>query len=338
MWQVDNQTPFAAGGCFARDQQGFEHWVLIVRATFNIEADGRITLDENQEPPQLAPRYTSDEHNDYEFEPDVAPFRPNTDITVHGAVTAPDNAFFKSLPFSVRVGSMRKDGIAFGHRRIVRHNNTWHVERYDPVEEVALSWRNSLGGNDAFDLERSCPLNPIGMGWSADFGRAGHGFALDLPHIESARNRIGSLDKLPEPIGFGAIPPAWQPRIGFTGTYDAEWEKSRAPLPPHDFSNKFYQAAPSDQILALNGGEAVEIIGLHPEGHYSFSLPQILIVTKTIVNAQKPVHRLRLTGVHIHATVKRLNMVWNCSIPCNGIDHTVMLSTVRVKQVAGVYK
>ena len=40
MWSVINKSRFKAGRAFARDMQGAELWIVAVRATFTIEADG----------------------------------------------------------------------------------------------------------------------------------------------------------------------------------------------------------------------------------------------------------------------------------------------------------
>ncbi|MGX9979072.1 DUF2169 family type VI secretion system accessory protein [Methylobacterium fujisawaense] len=321
-----------------RDRNGFEHWVVALRATFTIQDDGPVAINERQEPPYLAPRYVDRAAQELHSEADIAPFRPKVDLTIHGNAVARDHKTFKSLPFSVRVGAMTKQAIAFGHRQISKHNESWRLDRYDPVASVPLSWRNALGGEDLFGLEQCCPYNPIGMGWSTDYARAENNSVVILPHIENAQERIGRLDKPPAPMGFCPLQPAWRPRIDHAGTYDAQWEHSRAPLVPSDFSEQFHQAAPPDQILALNGGEPVEIVGLHPAGAYRFALPQIIIDAKTLINGEKPLHRLRLVGVHIDATEKKLSMVWNGSLPCNGIEHTIDLSVVRVKQMAGVQR
>ena len=55
MWEVRNHTPFATMGYFVRDAQGVEHWVVAVRATFDIMGDRLPRLAGAQVPVRLVP-------------------------------------------------------------------------------------------------------------------------------------------------------------------------------------------------------------------------------------------------------------------------------------------
>ena len=65
------------------------------------------------------------------------------------------------------------------------------------------------------------------------------------------------------------------PRRAFAGTYDAQWQRTRAPYLPEDFDQRFLQCAVPefafDRYLA--GGEPIEIEGCAPDGAISFKVP-----------------------------------------------------------------
>ena len=81
MWQVDNQTPFAAQGYFVRDTNGFEHWVVALRASFLIRADGLLDIDQRQAPVNVASFYADEKSEELAIDSDIAPFRPKVDLT-----------------------------------------------------------------------------------------------------------------------------------------------------------------------------------------------------------------------------------------------------------------
>ncbi len=57
MWQVKNKTPFATAGTFERDQNGREVWVIALRASFTVAADGQVRMAEAQTPVRMVPDY-----------------------------------------------------------------------------------------------------------------------------------------------------------------------------------------------------------------------------------------------------------------------------------------
>ena len=57
MWQIDNQTPFAAERGWVRDRTGAEVWLVAVKCTFDIDRDGSTAISAEQ-PPVLRVRGT----------------------------------------------------------------------------------------------------------------------------------------------------------------------------------------------------------------------------------------------------------------------------------------
>jgi len=40
MWQIINNTPFAAGQAWVRGLDGAETWLVVVKTTFDVQPDG----------------------------------------------------------------------------------------------------------------------------------------------------------------------------------------------------------------------------------------------------------------------------------------------------------
>jgi len=326
MWHVDNQTPFGAHGYFVRDRDGAEYWVVAVRAKFRVLNNGRTELHETQAPPNLAPRYADPHNLELVEESDFVPFRPGADILLQGFVFATDPNPNALHPFGFRVGSLQKVGEARPRRRIRKKSKTWELIHQDPFEPVPLSWTESLGGLDPvidpYSPARH-PSNPIGRGWLANLTTAPDGVELEMPRIENIYDFYDPGRPLPQPFGFGPLQPSWQPRLGFAGTYDDVWRKTRSPLLPADFSDSFYQAAPADQIYPddLKGGEPVFIEGMHPEGPYEFSLPRFHLRASTKLANRRVTQRFRIVSVHIDGTEKTVDLVWNSHLLCTGREH-----------------
>lgn len=341
MWEVVNRTPFAAQGYFVRDKIGVEHWCLAIRAGFDVRLDGLVDISADQKPVRLAPVYTDGTTDELTEETDFVPFRPRADILVAGTATAIDGRTFTSQPVGINVGSLNKSALAVCPRRIARRAGRWDIIDQAATASVPLSWRHSLGGTDPFapdDASTVCEANPVGKGWSLHLGNAPDGAEIDIPQIENPNTPFHPDRTMPEPVGFGPIQPAWSPRVAHAGTYDDDWLKQRAPLPPLDFSEAFHQAAPTDQIYPgeLRGGEPVSVEGLHPDGPYAFRLPQSILEARTWIGWRSVTHRFRIVSITVDATARRLDMTWNTCIPCPEGDHLVDRSLVTMPQIAGV--
>jgi hypothetical protein len=136
---------------------------------------------------------------------------------------------------------------------------------------MPVHFGRAYGGTDVAkpDGHRRFDRNPVGVGYSK------YGFGISgaaLPNLEDPRDPIRSWRSRPEPMSFGPVGRTWQPRLARAGTYDKQWMKQRAPDPPTDFDERFYNCAPDDQQIAgyLRGDETITAHHMHPE-HASFA-------------------------------------------------------------------
>ncbi len=340
MWQGKSNTAFSAQGYFIRDRAGAEHWVAALRASFDIAPSGLVRIADEQAPVLLAPEYADDEAQELKSESDIAPFKPRQDFIMRGTACLPGMAETRGLIAELAIGRMNKRAAVSCPRRVRVRDSRLTLEQGSAFGGVALTWRNSLGGPDAAkgsaqeaDTEWA---NPIGRGWTKQWSKLPEGAEILLPLIENADERVETGRPLPAPFGFGAVQPHWLPRRSHAGTYDEAWQKGRAPLLPDDFDDRFHQSAPLDQQLDLKGGEPVSAVNLHPDGPFSFRLPQIILEATTRVGRESHETRMRLITVELDTENKTVAMVWNTLVPCNGRDTEVEGSVIRLKQMAGV--
>ena len=340
MWQCKSNTAFSAQGYFIRDRAGAEHWVAALRASFEILDGGLVKIAEAQDPVLLAPAYADEEAGELKSESDIAPFRPRSDFIVRGAACLPDMETARGLEANLSIGALTKRAAVTCPRRLRMKDGRLFVEQGDPFGAIGLTWRNCLGGADPFpDPGKEAETewaNPVGRGWTRSWRGLPDGAEVMLPMIENALERIDPAKPLPAPFGFGAVQPHWLPRRSHAGTYDKAWQKARAPLLPDDFDDRFHQSAPLDQQLDLKGGEVVSAVNLHPDGPFSFRLPQIILEATTRVGRESHDTRMRLITVELDTENKSVAMVWNTLVPCNGRDTEVEGSAIRLKQMAGV--
>jgi hypothetical protein len=60
MWAITNHTPYKAESIWGRDKDGVHEWIVAVKGTFDIKADGKVVLADEQLDPLLAPEYNGE--------------------------------------------------------------------------------------------------------------------------------------------------------------------------------------------------------------------------------------------------------------------------------------
>ncbi|HTT13066.1 MAG TPA: DUF2169 domain-containing protein [Burkholderiaceae bacterium] len=324
MWQVDNRTPFAAERGWARDRDGSEVWLVAVKATFDILDDGSTAPSKEQPPVLRLPEFHGKPYkSSVKYDADLVLTKRNTDVIVVGHAYAPPRTAVTSVDCGFKVGALQKVVRVFGDRR-------WGSLRpSDPVpfQKMPLVYERAYGGVDA---KSDTPdkdwdwRNPVGTGFAVSSRNAQGSM---LPNIEDPKNLIKSWDDRPPPAGFGAIASHWQPRVGFAGTYDEEWQKTRAPLLAADLDDRFFQSAPADQQTSgfLRGGEPVVLLNLSPRGRngrLQFNLPKLHLGFETrFYDGSREIHKKRALHTVVldadHESGPRVSLVWFSALPCH---------------------
>jgi hypothetical protein len=331
MWLLLNETPFAAQESWTRDENGHEIWLIAIKASFEIEPDGKQVLLKKQIPVNMAPVF-ADDPNELLDETDLNLEKKHTDILIEGHAYAANGRPDTQTVTRVKLADIDKTLNVHGDRVFVPGAMMVSMSRAEPFLKIPISWRRSYGGTDAKDWEQR---NPVGTGFAADpeslIGKTAPNF--EYPNAPS-RPSNG------KPAGYGPVGRHWIPRIRYAGTYGAEWEKTRDPLLPRDFSRLYFQCAPEDQQTKspLAGYELVQLGNLTADGFLQFLLPRITfdIVTQFYGRPDRrheaaPIHTLRLMP-----DKRQFSITWLSALPCPYDDEKLKSTSVSVRQRVGV--
>jgi hypothetical protein len=335
MWQVDNRTPFAAERGWVRDRDGAEVWLVALKCTFDILPDGATVVSAEQPPVLRAAEYYGEPgKSSVRYESDLVLTKTTTDIIVLGHAYALRPV--TQLDVGFRVGPVQKVLRVFGDR-------SWGATGPSaprPFVKMPLVYERGFGGVDPRSAhpERDWEWrNPVGAGFAVSHESAA---GLPLPNIEYRDECVSSWSDRPRPAGFGAVASHWQPRAGFAGTYDDRWMRTRHPLLPDDFTERFFQCAPADQQAPqfLRGGEPVVLRGLTPTGDLSFHLPRIFpAFTTRFFDDSREFHKeRRLHTVILEPDYPRVSLVWHSALPCHPRVQKLDRTTITIKENVGM--
>jgi hypothetical protein len=314
MWMLDNRTPYAAGGNWTRDKAGVHHWLVAVKATFDVATGGKLTLADEQPPPVLAPEYRGDPANtSLLLDSDLLAPKPGTDILLDACAHAPKGRPAAKVPVSLRVGSLEKTLLVYGTRVYYQGVVGLAMSAARPFTVHPIHYEWAFGGTDVRDANprkhRIDPRNPVGKG-----------FATNPAHLE---NQVAHAIEYPNgnaakagPAGFGPLAAFWLPRLSHAGTYDERWEKSKKPLLPDDYDDRFALAAPDDQRPSspLRGGETITLLNMTPEGALRFDLPRIQLAFSSRILRRIEDHQATLTTVFVAPEQRKLSLVWQSAL------------------------
>jgi hypothetical protein len=125
------------------------------------------------------------------------------------------------------------------------------------------------------------------------------------------------------PACFAPTAPAWLPRREFAGTYDAAWQRGRAPYLPDDFDPRFLQCATTEFSFDrfLQGTEPVQISGMSLAGPIEFAVPTVRPQIKVVVAGSPLNARAELETLWIEPDENRASLTWRAHLP---VDRKVL--------------
>lgn len=318
MWQIDNRTPFAAERGWVRDRDGAEIWLVAVKATFDILPDGRTQVAKEQPPVLRLPEHFGDPgKSSLKYDADLVLTKKTTDVIVVGHAYAPPGMVVTHTDVGFKVGPVQKIIRVFGDRQW----KSLGMSAPEPFARMPVVYERAFGGADsssrAPETDREW-RNPVGTGFAVSSRNT---TGLAVPNLECPGQLISHWDDRPDPAGFGAIASHWQPRVGFAGTYDDHWMKTRQPLLAEDLDDRYFQCAPLDQQAPqwLRGGEPVVLLKLTPGQDLRFTLPKLYLGFETrFYDGSREVHkRKRLHTVILEPDFPRISLVWHSALPCH---------------------
>lgn len=261
---------------------------------------------------------------------DITLLKPSTDVLLLGRAVAPAGPV-QSMEVALRVGTLSRRLRVFGERVWQREGEGWRPSAPKPFERLPLRWELAFGGQSRAhpDHPPEAELrNPVGRGFVASWDTDPAG--LPLPCIEDPEALLRHPHERPEPAGVAPVAAAWLGRARHAGTYDAAWQKSRAPYLPLDFDPRFFQVAPPALIAPqrLVGGEAVELDGVTGGGRVGFTLPRPDLHLAFDFAGRHIAAEPLLDTVLIEPDMARLQMVWRAELVVD--KHLLKLRALHV--------
>ena len=321
MWALDNRTPFAAERSWVQDKDAVQHWIVVVKATYDIRSDGSLALADEQDPPVRVPVHRGDPAtSSLRCEADIIGRKVATDVLVNGTAYAPAGRRTKSVEVRVRVASVDKTLLVTGNRFWSATGGGVAMTSPEPFEAMPLTYERAFGGYNRTDDDptqhRLYETNPVGTGFAT---LARHLVEKPVPNVEYPSQRIREWTDHPPVAGVGPIDRWWSPRREYAGTYDERWVEERLPLWAEDFDERYHQSAPVDQQVAgfLRGGEIVELTNLTPGGVLRFALPRVHLGFTTFFGRDERHHPAHLDAVIIEPDANRVMLVWQSLLACH---------------------
>lgn len=304
-----NYLPFPNFRFYSTDNAGRKFGVIIIKGTFEIGEDGRLTAAEEQAPMLFDDQDHGELNLSSLWHPaDTAPVKPTADIIVNAVARAPGGQPLRSWECGIKVegpeGTLVEKRLRVtgprswlprwrtplleedrpDWRRYRKLFKTWELSEPEPVTEVPLRYELAFGGtiqtgvDDDGNLRWDCePRNPIGRGL-IDAEWTDHTVPQPAPQIELAGAPITDPYAHPAPQSLGPIPMAWAPRLRKGGTFDQNWIDTIWPNWPPDYDFAYNNAAHPDLICPrhLAPGDRVTLDNLMPgDGPRSIVVPPV---------------------------------------------------------------
>ena len=286
MLQLANTTGFTARLLVLPDRQGRDAALVVVKGAFSLRDGQRL----NEHPPVV-------EADVWAGKPGASPLReasdialekPATDVVFCGSAYAPGGSAQATVEVSFSVGSMRKSLVVHGAR----------------------TWKKTWPGNWLGERPSAAAAYTVQpLQWAADDSVP--------PVVEDPQRPTGRRTAKRAPWGCGPVPATWESRRVHAGTYDAAWQRDRAPFLPADFDPRFFQIAPTDQQVPgyLRGGEAIELVNCTPDGLRRAVVPTAAVRCQAFFGASAQNLPLRLDTLVLRPDSEQIDLTWRGLLP-----------------------
>jgi len=278
---LENNTPYKAELALIADENGRDVMLVLAKQTYDISATGELTLAEEQADICFEGDYFGEPGlSSLKIAPEANFSKLATDVVLIGQAYSPNGQPVTEMDAGIKVGPVQQHVKVIGDRvwekRVTGKIVNWYMSAPQAFTTMPLTYENAFGGQDLTPDEEKHyayePRNLLGKGIIAKQSKLD---VVSLPNLEDPKNLIQSPTDRPPPMGFGFISPDWQPRLGYSGTYDKSWEKTRLPMLPKDFKREFFNAAHPELTAKgfLNGDEPVLLVNVCQQGSMKLTLP-----------------------------------------------------------------
>jgi len=322
MLQLKNHSPFSPAISLFPDEEGVDTLYVMIKATFVYNKG--VQLAEEQVPVQMEDEYWGEPgKSSIRYMSEMHLGKCSTDIVVIGHACSPERRLITEMDCGIRVGNYEKVMRVFGNR----YWSGFSKSKPEPFSKIPLIFEHAYGGayldvqaNKKGEKELTTILhevNPVGRGYYKQGKQSVSGDSL--PNIEDPKKLLSKRTDNPSPACFGFVSPVSKPRIDYAGTYDAVWQKERAPYLPKDFDKRFFNAAAPELTCQeyLLGGESVVMIGLHSDGAKKFVLPRCDLNCKIDVDGRTEKLVFNLETVLFEPDKVQFSITFRASLRCD---------------------
>lgn len=334
MWHVDNKTPFAVDRTWIRDNDGAEVWVVALKATYECLPNGTTRIAQVQIPVNTGTVLHEDGVSPL-HETDLGPAKAATDVWLAGHAWCQSGQPTRQIDVRFEVGPVKRHVRVHGDRKWVPGMLRNTTGEATPFKQMPLTWARAYGGGGP-----DCASgNPVGCG----IHRRADG-SHPMPNLEHPHHATGNLLVNHPGHGVGPVPRHWPGRSRYAGTYDAHWQRTRAPLPPENLNPAHWQVAPKDMQVPghLNGGERVFLDNLTPPGFaarglYETRIPKLSLGWRTRFYdgsqalSRSQIHNLILLPDGVQGSGPLICVVHHMTLACHAKVNQLDSTTVSVK-------
>lgn len=325
-----NATRMVAGFNMGLEPSGRELLVVVIKGTFVLPRAGQqVALHETQLPLTMADTFTGAPGLSAPVhEVDFAPRKHRCDVLLLGSACAPNGQPVTRMQVGLAVGELNKVCDVIGPRVWEAGVTGIRPSAPRPFTRMPLSYDVAFGGvdheSDNADEHGAYMLNPAGSGYRAQL-RSEWVDGKPLPCTEAPGQPVTWPQGDYRPMAFGPVGRGWAQRACFAGTYDDHWRDEVFPFLPADFDERYYQAAPADQQIALPTGPLpVTLSGFTPDGPRQFNLPYfeapVHIFPKKGPHED---HIARLDTIVFEPDHERFSMTWRVTRPLRQGMHEI---------------
>ncbi len=306
-----NHTPFTAEVNAGWDQNLQQYFVVVLAAAFEARPGRPVVPAVEPALLHAADVFRGEPgHSSVRYEADFAPEKPRIDVLINGSAHAPGGGRAERVRVSLRVADVFKELIVSGD--CDRAGALGVVAPRRPFTTMPVVYERAFGGKTSGSGDPAkCRMdmrNPAGVGYQ--------GARSADPEVKTVIPNVEYADGRSEPAGFGVIARHWAQRVRWAGTYDDAWLQGRSPLLPADFDPCYHQAAPMDQQSdTIRGGEAVEVLGMTPEGAWRFKLPTLDVPVHVLYADRGESAALRMDTVLLEPDSYRVILTARAKVP-----------------------
>ncbi len=333
-----NDTRMASGFNMGLEPSARELLVVVIKGTFVLPRPGeQVRLADEQIPLIMADTFTGEPGlSALVQEMDFAPRKHACDVLLTGHARAPHGKAVTRMHVSLRVGPIEKNFNVVGDRVWNARLGTFKASEPLSFTEMLVSYDRAFGGADLHSenaAEHDTYLsNPVGRGWHKHLNNDWVD-GSPLPNIEAVGEGVSFPSDKRLPIALGPLGRSWPQRARFAGTYDDAWLDDVFPFLPHDFNERYYQAAPDDQQVPLpKGPMEVVLSGFTTDGLRQFTLPHLIVPVQVFPKRGEREDLIaKLDTIAFDTDAERFTMSWRVVRPLKNSLHEIAQGVAGTK-------